>query len=131
MLPLEHPDGIQISFDDHRLVANAELLLPVTPEGQILRPYPCGVTPADVQAFLLLEPQPAAHPLTGEHFDGIVVAGEQPVGDLDDDARLLPGLPVGGIPTALAPVHHATGQRPLAFSLPYARWTKSPLINDN
>ena len=30
MLPLEHPDRIQISFDDHRLVANAGLLLPVT-----------------------------------------------------------------------------------------------------
>ena len=30
MLPLDHPDRIQISFDDHRLVANAGLLLPVT-----------------------------------------------------------------------------------------------------
>ena len=30
MLPLEHSDRIQIAFDDHRLVANAELLLPVT-----------------------------------------------------------------------------------------------------
>ena len=30
MLPLEHPDGIQIAFDDHRLVANAGLLLPAT-----------------------------------------------------------------------------------------------------
>ena len=30
MLPLEHPNRIQISFDDHRLVANAGLLLPVT-----------------------------------------------------------------------------------------------------
>ena len=30
MLPLAHPDRIQISFDDHRLVANAGLLLPVT-----------------------------------------------------------------------------------------------------
>ena len=30
MLPLEHPDRIQISFDDHRLVANAGLLLPAT-----------------------------------------------------------------------------------------------------
>ena len=30
MLPLEHPDRIQIAFDDHRLVANAGLLLPVT-----------------------------------------------------------------------------------------------------
>ena len=27
---LDHPDRIQIAFDDHRLVANAGLLLPVT-----------------------------------------------------------------------------------------------------
>ena len=30
MLPLDHPNRIQIAFDDHRLVANAGLLLPVT-----------------------------------------------------------------------------------------------------
>ena len=30
MLPRNHPDRIQITFDDHRLVANAGLLLPVT-----------------------------------------------------------------------------------------------------
>ena len=30
MLPLEHPDRIQISCDAHRLVADAGLLLPVT-----------------------------------------------------------------------------------------------------
>ena len=30
MLPPERPDRIQITFDDHRLVANAGLLLPVT-----------------------------------------------------------------------------------------------------
>ena len=30
MLPLEHPDRIQITFDDHRLVANAGLILPTT-----------------------------------------------------------------------------------------------------
>ena len=30
MLPLDHPDRIQIAFDYHRLVANAGLLLPVT-----------------------------------------------------------------------------------------------------
>ena len=28
MLPLEHPDRIQVSFDDHRLVDNAGLILP-------------------------------------------------------------------------------------------------------
>ena len=30
MLPLEHPDRIQIAFDDHRLVNHAGLLLPAT-----------------------------------------------------------------------------------------------------
>ena len=30
MLPFDHPDRIQITFDDRRLVANAGLLLPVT-----------------------------------------------------------------------------------------------------
>ena len=30
MLPLEHPDRIQIVFDDHRLVSNAGLILPAT-----------------------------------------------------------------------------------------------------
>ena len=30
MLPLEHPERIQIAFDDHRLVNNAGLLLPAT-----------------------------------------------------------------------------------------------------
>ena len=30
MLPLDHPDRIQIAFDDHRLVANAGLILPAT-----------------------------------------------------------------------------------------------------
>ena len=30
MLPRNHPDRINIAFDDHRLVANAGLLLPAT-----------------------------------------------------------------------------------------------------
>ena len=30
MLPLEHPDRIQITFDGHRLVNNAGLILPST-----------------------------------------------------------------------------------------------------
>ena len=30
ILPPEHPDRIQIAFDDHRLVANAGLIFPVT-----------------------------------------------------------------------------------------------------
>ena len=31
MLPRNHPDRIRITFDDHRLVANAGLILPATP----------------------------------------------------------------------------------------------------
>ena len=30
MLPLEHPYRIHVAFDDHRLVANTGLILPVT-----------------------------------------------------------------------------------------------------
>ena len=30
MLPLEQPDRIQVAFDDHRLVADAGLILPIT-----------------------------------------------------------------------------------------------------
>ena len=30
MLPRSHPDGMQIAFDDRRLVANAGLILPAT-----------------------------------------------------------------------------------------------------
>ena len=33
MLPQNNPDRIRILFDDHRLVANAGLLLPATPPG--------------------------------------------------------------------------------------------------
>ena len=30
MLPRNHPDRIHVAFDDHRLVANAGLILPAT-----------------------------------------------------------------------------------------------------
>ena len=35
MLPPERPDRIHVTFDDHRLVANAGLLLPVTLAGRL------------------------------------------------------------------------------------------------
>ena len=35
MLPRNNPDRIQIAFDDHRLVANAGLILPVTLAGRL------------------------------------------------------------------------------------------------
>ena len=45
MLPLDHPDRIQITFDDHRLVANAGLILPTTLARHLgLAPTGTGVT---------------------------------------------------------------------------------------
>ena len=38
MLPQNNPDRIRIAFDDHRLVANAGLLLPAT----LARHLACG-----------------------------------------------------------------------------------------
>ena len=35
MLSPERPNGIRVAFDDHRLVANAGLLLPVTLAGRL------------------------------------------------------------------------------------------------
>ena len=57
MLSLEHPDRINVSFDDHRLVANAGLLLPAILAlrlglGEVVERYldlnnaPAGPTPA-------------------------------------------------------------------------------------
>ncbi len=43
MLPLEPPDRIHVAFDDHRLVANAGLLLPVT-LARHLKPLPEALT---------------------------------------------------------------------------------------
>ena len=37
MLPLGSPDRIHVAFDDHRLVTNAGLLLPVTLGGVVKR----------------------------------------------------------------------------------------------
>ena len=37
MLPRNHPDRIRIVFDDHRLVANASLLLPL--DGPVAGPF--------------------------------------------------------------------------------------------
>ena len=64
-----------------------------------------------------METKPDAHPLTDEYFDGTRIASEQPVGDFDDDARFFSGLTVGSMPTTLATVHEAAGQRPLALLL--------------
>ena len=46
MLPPERPDRIHVAFDDHRLVANAGLLLPITLAhhlglGELVKSRPC------------------------------------------------------------------------------------------
>ena len=41
MLPRQHPDRIQVAFGDHRLVANAGLMLPAHP-GPASRSVPVG-----------------------------------------------------------------------------------------
>ena len=41
MLPRRHPDRIRIAFDDHRLVANAGLILPGHPR-PAPKPKPTG-----------------------------------------------------------------------------------------
>ena len=67
MLPHHQPDRVRIAFDDHRLVANAGLILPSTPvypgvggeptpddigPGQVSKP----TTDRDQPAMYLLEP---------------------------------------------------------------------------
>ena len=44
MLPRNHPDRIQIAFDDHRLVANAGLILPATVALRLGLPHSSGST---------------------------------------------------------------------------------------
>ena len=44
MLPRNHPDRIQIAFDDHRLVANAGLILPATLALRLACPNSSGST---------------------------------------------------------------------------------------
>ena len=54
---LSKPDRIQIAFDDHRLVANAGLLLPVTLAQRLVCPN--WLTATLTWAALLAEPTPA------------------------------------------------------------------------
>ena len=56
MLPRNHPDRIQITFDDRRLVANAGLLLPATLARHLGLPE---LVPA--------APRPGRCPGAGEH----------------------------------------------------------------
>ena len=67
MLPLEHPDRIQITFDDHRLVANAGLILPTT----LARHLFAWLTHLTPSTFIGIKPSPslslASHPLLERH----------------------------------------------------------------
>ena len=58
MLPRNHPDRIRIAFDDHRLVANAGLLLPSTPS-PASRPARTGPQPSRPWPRPQAEPTPA------------------------------------------------------------------------
>ena len=80
MLPRNHPDRIQITFDDRRLVANAGLLLPATLARHL------GL-PELVQQRL----DPGRCPGAGEHGDKMMtlVASVVAGGDCIDDADVL------------------------------------------
>ena len=56
MLPRSYPDGIHIAFDDHRLVNNAGLILPVTLAQRL------GLPPTGPAA-----PRPGRRARSGEH----------------------------------------------------------------
>ena len=60
MLPRNHPDRIQIAFDDHRLVANAGLLLPVTLAHHLGLPSWCR------SAWIWVTPRPGQHRRQGD-----------------------------------------------------------------
>ena len=67
MLPLDHPDRIRITFDDHRLVANARLILPTTLPRHLFAWLP-HLTPS---TFVSIKLSPslsiASHPLSHPH----------------------------------------------------------------
>ena len=105
MLPLEHPDRVQISFDDHRLVANAGLLLPVT-LAQLL-----GVRErVDSHVDLGAAPGRAN---TGDKMLTLV-ASALAGGDCIDDADVLrTGRTAGAIHAGDVPVQLSVGPYPL------------------
>ena len=69
MLPLDHPDRIQITFDDHRLVANAGLILPTTLARHLGLPQLVQLVPGPGQC-----PGPGEH-RRQDHDPGGVCAG--------------------------------------------------------
>ena len=95
MLPLDHPDRIQISFDDHRLVANAGLILPVTLAQHLgLREL--------VQQCLDLGNAPG-RANTGDKMMTLVASAQ--AGQLRLPAPRRPGLPAPGRRGVRGPLH--------------------------
>ena len=90
MLPPERPDRIQIAFDDHRLVANAGLILPVT------RAHHLGVGELADRHVDLGEAASRAN--AGDMMLTLVasaLAGGPPVADIDDADVLRTGGTAG------------------------------------
>ena len=95
MLPLDHPDRIQISFDDRRLVANAGLILPVTLAQHLgLREL--------VQQCLDLGNAPG-RANTGDKMMTLVASAQ--AGQLRLPAPRRPGLPAPGRRGVRGPLH--------------------------
>ena len=72
MLPHHQPDRVRIAFDDHRLVANARLILPSTPvyPGVGGEPTPDDIGPGQVSTPVV-RPGPARHvPSRAPDFGG-------------------------------------------------------------
>ena len=80
MLPSSSPDGIHIAFDDHRLVANAGLLLPATLAQHL------GLPQLVQQCFDLVDAPGRAN--TGDKMMTLV-ASALAGGDCIDDAEVL------------------------------------------
>ena len=93
MLPRNHPDRIRITFDDHRLVSNAGLMLPAT------LALPLGL-PQLVQEHLDLGDAPG-RANTGDKMLTLV-ASTLSGGDCIDDAE---ALRTGGTAGAAHPGH--------------------------
>ena len=83
MLPSNDPDRIQITFDDHRLVANAGLILPATLAQHLGLPQP-------VQQRLDLDNAPG-RANTGDKMMTLVASALAGGGCIDDADSLLDG----------------------------------------
>ena len=114
MLPLDHPDRIQITFDDHRLVANAGLLLRVTLAQHL------GLRELDDNRVDLADALGRAN--TGDKMLTLV-ASALAGGDCIDDADV---LRIGGTASAIGCVVKASST--LGTFLRSFRWGHVPTV---